>query len=109
MRALLAFCLGAGLLLSTSCVSYYAPVMPPAGGLFTKIGAPLDTNAQQTPTGNRIGRASSSSVLGMFAFGDCSTNAAVQNGGLTKVEYLDYEYFNLLFVYQKFTVNAYGE
>lgn len=99
-----------GLMLSATGCSYYsAPVMPPGGLFYTNIQAPVDTDVQSNPVGAKVGSSSSSSILGLFAFGDASLASAVQNGGLTKVDHVDYEFFNLLFIYQKFTINAHGE
>ena len=53
--------------------------------------------------------ASSFSVLGLYAAGDCSIAAAARNGGLKKIYYTDYEYFNVIGIWQKATVIAYGE
>jgi len=95
--------------LSTGCVYYSAPVMPPPGLFFTSIQAPIDTDVNTNPIGPKVGEATSTSVLGLFAFGDASVASAAQDGNLTKINHLDYEYFNLLFLFQKFTTRAHGE
>jgi len=93
----------------TGC-SYQAPVMPPGGLIFSDIAAPLDADAErQEVSGLSSGQASSMSILGLVALGDCSITAASANGGLSEVEYMDYEYFNILLAYQKFTLKAYGQ
>ena len=97
------------LLASAGCVYYTAPVMPPPGLFFTSIQAPIDTDMQSTPIGKKMGTASTVGVLGLFAFGDASVATAAQNGNLSRVEHLDYEYLNVLFLFQQFTVKAYGE
>jgi hypothetical protein len=96
-------------LLTTGCSYYVAPVMPPPGLFFTSIKAPIDTDAQSNAVGAKVGSSSTSNILGLFAFGDASVASAVQDGNLSKVDHLDYEFLNIFFIYQRFTVNAYGE
>jgi hypothetical protein len=96
-------------LIGTGCTYYVAPVMPPPGLLYTNVKAPIDTDVQSNPVGPRMGSASTTSILGLLSFGDASVETATRRGNLSTVNHLDYEFLNILFVYQKFTVNAYGE
>jgi hypothetical protein len=96
------------ILLLAGC-GYVAPVMPPQGLIVSSIQAPIDTDVENTPVGVRSGRASSTSILGLVSFGDASTHTAASNGGIKKINHLDYEYVNILFLYQQFTTIAYGE
>ncbi len=94
----------------TGCGGYIAPVVPPQGLLFTSVSAPIDTDMEETNADDlQMGKASSLAILGLFAFGDASTEAAVRDGNLDTVEYLDYSYLNVLFIYQNFTLRAHGE
>jgi hypothetical protein len=88
---------------------YVAPVMPPQGLLFSNIAAPIDTDAESTPTSSKVGESSTSTVLGLFSFGDASLDTAARNGNLTKIEYIDYTYLNVLGLFQQFTIRAHGE
>lgn len=97
------------LVMSTGCVYYSAPVMPPPGLLFSSVQAPIDTDVQSNAIGPRSGESSTIGVLGLLAFGDASIATAVQNGNLTRVDHVDYEFLNVLFVFQQFTIRAYGE
>jgi len=92
----------------TGCYTYSAPVIPPQGYAFTNISAPLDTQVEGTRVGSRTGKAHSVAILGLFAFGDASVEAAAQEGDLSQVDHLDYEFLNILGVYQKFTTVATG-
>jgi len=87
------------------CVS--APFQPPCG-LVAVTKAPLSTDGNWA-VGRKSGSATSKSVLFLYAWGDCSITAAAKNGGLKRVDYLDYSYFNVLGVWQEVTVTAYGE
>lgn len=86
-----------------------APVMPPPGMLFTDYKAPLDHNLEGNPIGSRSGTSETMSILSLVALGDGSVAAAAQNGGLSRVHHADYEYFNVLGIYQRYRTVAYGE
>lgn len=86
-----------------------APVVPPGGQIFADISAPLDTDAEASKVGMKSGEASTTSVLGLFGWGDASTTAAAQNGGLTEVHHLDYKFFNVLGIWQVYTTVAWGK
>lgn len=98
----------AAALILTGC-GYFAPVIPPQGGVVTVVKAPLDTDVEKTDLGTKTGSASSFSILNLVAFGDCSITAAARNGGLNKVNQADYKYINILFVFQKFETIVYGD
>ena len=84
-----------------------APFQPPMGAV-SVVQAPLSTEGNFN-AGSKRGEASVISVLGLVSVGDCSIDAAVKSGGLQKVNHLDYGYLNIIGVYQKTTVIAYGE
>ena len=87
------------------CLS--APFQPPSG-VVSVTTAPLSTEGNWD-VGTKRGEASSSSVLGLYASGDCSIATAARNGGLKKIYHTDYEYLNVIGIWQKATVIAYGE
>lgn len=97
------------LVLGVAGCAYRAPVVPPVGGLFSNYDAPLTTEYDGQMVASKTGEASSSSVLGLFAFGDCSVQSAAKDGNLNSISYCDYSYFNVLGVFQTFTVKAHGE
>lgn len=100
--------LAAMVLSLTGCLT--APFVPPPGMAFSQISAPLDVDFQNTDlSGLKKGTAETISILGLFATGDVSSQAAAQNGGITKIMHADYEYFNVLGVFQKTTVIVYGK
>ncbi len=94
-------------LLALGC--YSAPVMPPTGFLYSNIEAPVSPAVRGEPIGPRRGVSESVAVLGLFAWGDASVEAATQNGGIRSPKHIDYEYFNFLGLYQKFTTVVHGE
>jgi hypothetical protein len=92
----------------TGCV-FQAPVIPPTGAVYMSAKAPLDIDVAATDLGTKDGQATSHSVLFLVAWGDASVGAAARAGGLKKIKHVDYDYFNILGVYQEFTTIAYGD
>ncbi|MHC4514685.1 MAG: TRL-like family protein [Planctomycetota bacterium] len=103
-RALLVIVLVVSL---TGCF-FAAPVVPPVGGLYSDIKAPMDIDFNKTAVASKSGEAMATTILGLVATGDCSINAAAKNGGITTIESADYKYFNVLGVYQTFTTIVHG-
>ena len=100
----------ASLLLATLAgCAFQAPVIPPTGLIFTSTSAPIDIDMQATPMSSRYGESGSIAVLGLFAFGDASVTTAARNGNLQTVEYAEYDYLNILFVFQSFKMRVYGQ
>jgi len=97
------------LIFSSGCVM--APVVPPIGGIYTNIMAPIDIESGTgKQIGSKTGEASTVAILGMVAFGDAGLNAAARNGGITRIYHVDYRFLNVfLGTYCKFTTVVYGE
>jgi len=106
-RAVVASALCALILPLAGCLT--APVMPPPGMVYTDYKAPLDHNLEGNPVGSRSGSAETMSILGLVALGDASVATAARNGGVSRVHHADYEYFNVLGIYQKYTTIVHGE
>ena len=49
------------------------------------------------------------SILSMVATGDASIEAAMKNGGITKVHHVDWQAKNILGIYGEFKTTVYGE
>lgn len=86
-----------------------APVMPPPGLIFTEYKAPLDYDQQASQVGTREGRSETISILGLVALGDASIREAARDGGITTIHGADYEYFNVIGVYQRYNTIVYGD
>jgi hypothetical protein len=99
--------LGSTAAMLTGC--YSAPVKPPVGYIYSEYKAPLDADFDQTKVSMKPGTAESISILGLFAQGDCSAQAAAAQGGIKTIHGADYTFFNVLGVYQRFTTVVYGE
>ncbi|MFA4945084.1 MAG: TRL domain-containing protein [Lentisphaeria bacterium] len=93
-------------LLAAGCL--VAPFQPPTG-IVSVYRAPLDLDMAQTPVATKEGQASAHCVLGLVAWGDASAHAAAANGHLKTIHSADYDYLNILGLYQKTTVIVQGE
>jgi hypothetical protein len=96
-------------------IAYNAPFRPPAGVLFTQVCAPLSVDFRETPVCSKRGTATSFFVRDIFvtrgltiALRDCDIADAARNGGLTVVEYADYEYMQIVGLVCFVEVRAYG-
>ncbi len=81
-----------------------------SGCLYAHVLTPYDKNLDKTVLGQKQGRATMKSVLGLFAWGDASTSAAAQQGGITTVNHMDQEFTNIVFgIYTETTTIVYGD
>lgn len=80
------------------------------GCLYTHVLTPLDMNVDKTMLGQKTGKATLYSVLGLVAWGDASTAAAAKQGGLTTINHMDREFLNVIFgIYTETTTIVYGD
>lgn len=80
------------------------------GCLYTHVLTPLDMNVDKTMLGQKTGKATMYSVLGLVAWGDASTAAAAKQGGLTTINHMDREFLNVIFgIYTETTTIVYGD
>jgi hypothetical protein len=99
--------LAAGLLATAGC-AVVAPVVPPPA-LVQNYQAPLDIDQHETQLGSKRGTASTQNVLGIVSWGDGSTRAAAQQGGITTIRSADYEFVSYFGVYSKYTTIVHGD
>lgn len=83
-----------------------APVVPPLGILYTGIHAPL---APKGDVGSKRGTSHVTAFLGLISTGDGSVRQAASNGNISTVKLVDYEFTNILGIYQKYTTIVYGD
>ena len=95
------------LLLATALSGCATSVSPITGSVYSNVKAPLlATDSNEKPT--KIGRATARSVLGVYAVGDASIEAAAKNAGITRIHHVDYQTQSVLGVMADFTVIVYG-
>ena len=81
---------------------------PVAGGLYTNAKGPVTATAS-TAGFSKVGTATATSILGLIGTGDASIDAAMRNGGITKIHHVDYEAMQFLGLFGKLTVIVYGD
>ena len=86
------------------CAMVVAPV---TGGLYTDLKAPVTATSNTGST--KVGTGECTSILGMLALGDCSIDAAMKNGSITKIHHVDYDAMSFFWIYAKYTIKVYGE
>ncbi len=86
-----------------------APVVPPAGLAYCNREAPMSIGAVEVAPNSLKGTSTTYSVLGLVSWGDGSVNTAAKNGGLTKVDRMDYHLYNILGIYSEYTTVVYGK
>ena len=95
--------LGAALAVVSGCASAL-----PQGVIYTGLKLPVAvTGADTAPM--KTGKSSCTSVLILFATGDCSIEKAAKNGGITKVHHVDWDAKNFLGIYGSYTLTVYGD
>lgn len=94
-------------ILATAVITGCATPLP-LGVIYTKVtlpGAVGNSELQYSKTGT----AKCYSIIGCFASGDASINAACKNGGITKVSWVSYSVNNFLGTYATYTTTVYGD
>jgi hypothetical protein len=103
----------AGVCLLSGCASSFFPGGPSvAGGIYTEVSDPAQNLAVATTasSGAKRGEASAMGICGLVAQGDASLEAAMKNGGITKVHHVDHQVMSVLgLIYVKTTTIVYGE
>ncbi len=80
----------------------------PIGFILTDNTLPLqvgDASAKST----KVGTATSQSYLMMIAVGDSSINTAARDGGITKINHVDWKVKSMLGIIGEYTTTVYGE
>lgn len=88
---------------------YSAPVKPPVGLIYADISAPLDFDSSNSAVGSKSGTSEAIGILGLVSTGDASLKTAAKNGGIETITGADYNFTNIIGVYQKFETVAHGE
>ena len=78
------------------------------GGIILDHKAPASFNIDNSVKCAKSGTATSKSIV-VFTTGDSSLKAAMDAGGITKVNHVDYEVKNIFNVYSEATTIVWGE
>ncbi len=90
-------------------------VMPSAAGVgifYTGVNTPapalaVECDANVKP--DKVGKAEATNILGLVVVGDCSIDAAMKAGKITKIHHVDYRTETVLTFYAKKITIVYGE
>lgn len=80
----------------------------PLGAWYTNVKLPVTATANDSGM-EKTGTASCRSILSLFATGDCSLEAAMKNGHITKVTHVDWEAHNVLGIVGNYKLTVYGK
>ena len=86
------------------CAMVVAPV---TGGVYTDLKAPVAATSNTESA--KVGTGECTSILGLFAIGDCSITADIKNVNITKIHHVDHDAMSILWIYAKYTTRVYGE
>jgi len=78
------------------------------GGFVANHKAPAGYNIDNGVKPVKCGKATSTGIV-VYTTGDNSIDAAMKDGGITKVHHVDVEVFNVFNVYSKVTTIVWGE
>lgn len=78
----------------------YTQVKDPAQGLAVAV---------EPCSATKVGQSTATGVMGMVAVGDASVEAAMKNGGITKVHHVDHEVLSVLGLFVTSTTIVKGE
>lgn len=101
----------AATVLLTGCAQFGGPTTASAvgfGGVILDHKAPASFNIDNNVKCAKKGTATSKSIV-VYTTGDSSLKAAMDAGGITKVNHVDYEIKNILNVYSEATTIVWGE
>lgn len=84
-----------------------AGMQPVTGSWFSEVGGPV--TATSNTGSSKVGEATAQSILGLIGLGDATIQAAMEDGGITKIHHVDYKTRSILGLYAETTVYVYGE
>ncbi len=90
--------------LSGCCAMVTTPV---SGFIYSNVKSPISVTGNGEAS--KSGSATVTSILGWFATGDASINAAAKAGGITKIHHVDAHAESILGIVARYTVTVYGE
>ena len=89
--------------LLAGCATLY-----PVGSAYTNIKLPVASTSNMSSS-PKVGTSECKSFLGLVAIGDASIEKAMENGGIKKIHYVDWEAKNILGIYGTYKVIVYGD
>lgn len=97
------FAFAAGIML-TSCGMVSSPV---TGFVYQDVKSPVAVTSNSGSS--KVGTAQATTILGVYAAGDASVEAAAKSAGITKIHHVDQHATSILGIYGTYTITVYGE
>jgi hypothetical protein len=91
-------------LMFSSCAMVKSPL---SGAIYTGVKAPVAVTSNSNST--KVGTSSATSILGWFAYGDASIDAAAKSAGISKIHHVDEQSTSVLGIFASYKVFVYGE
>ncbi|GAA3588786.1 MULTISPECIES: TRL-like family protein [Marinobacter] len=79
----------------------------PVGGLYTDVELPA--GATSNTAASKTGVAKCQSILSLVAIGDCSIEAAKEDGNISSVSHMDWKAKNILGIIGTYELRVHGE
>jgi len=77
------------------------------GTIYTDVKGPVAVTGNSNST--KAGSAEATSILGLFATGDASIQAATTNGNISKIHHVDHHSTSILGIFSTYKITVYGE
>lgn len=84
------------------------PRSPIPGPLYTNVKDVLIANPGPVGASPKVGTSEAKGIIGI-TLGDCSVEKAMQNGGISKIHYVDYESWGIMGIYAITKTHVHGE
>jgi hypothetical protein len=88
----------------SGCATIY-----PVGSLYTGVKLPTLAGDGSNVSYSKVGVSKATSILSLIATGDASIDAAVKNGNIKSIKYVDWHVNNILGIYGEYTTTVYGD
>jgi hypothetical protein len=88
----------------SGCASMY-----PIGMAYTEAKIPALMGSGSDVAYSKVGVSKATSILSLVATGDASVEAAVKNGNIKTIKYVDWNAKNILGIYGEYTTTVYGD
>lgn len=92
-------------LLASSCAMVSTPVG--SGAIYTNVAS--GEIATSNTTGKKVGVSTATNILGVYAAGDASIDAAAKSAGIKKISHVDSKKMSILGLYSTHTTVVYGD
>jgi hypothetical protein len=90
--------------LLSSCAVVQSPLV---GSIYTDVKSPVAVT--NNANSSKAGYSQATSILGLFATGDASIQAACNSGNISKIHHVDQHSTSVLGIFATYKVTVYGE